>query len=195
MGILPRARILAMAAWPSLLDFLRWQWGGAKSWTGARFSGAWLFPGTMWSTRSAPSPPQMWQIFPSRANTSLRSEGQSAGSCSLRVDPTQPPDFFWGIVGAHSLPEDEQLHLDLCWIHLGAEPIGSGPLKFCVAQVHMSHEVHDVVARILDKHPGRRRVILCMHNGGVDPVQLQMEQRCGVDVVQPLGGVLGRYAI
>lgn len=137
----------------------------------------------------------MWQILPSRANTSLRSSGQFTGSCALRVDPTHPPDFRWGIVGHHSLADEEQRHLDLVWIHFGAEPIGAGPLKFCVAQVHMNEDVHDVVARILEAHPGRRRVILCMHNGGVDPVQMQMEQRCSASVVAPLVGFLGRYAI
>lgn len=195
MGILPSLRIRACAAWPSLLDFRRWQWGGAKSWTGARLLGSWLFPGWIWSTRSAPLPPQMWQILPSRAKTSLRSAGQSTGSCSRRFDPTHPPDFRWGIVARHSLNVEEQEHLDLCWIHLGAEPLGSGPLKFCVAQTKMSLDVHDVIARIMDRHPGRRRVILCLHSGGVEPTQLEMEQRCSASVVAPLVGFLGRYAI
>lgn len=195
MGILPSFLMRAWAAWPSRLDFKRWQWGGAKSWTGARLLGSWLFPGWMWSTRSAPLPPHMWQILPSLANTTLRSDGQSTGSCSLRVDPTHPPDFRWGIVARHSLNAEAQEHLDLCWIHLGAEPIGSGPLKFCVAQVYMTPEVHDIVAGILEKHQGRRRVIVCLHSGGVDPTQLEMEQRCSVSVVQPMLGFLGRYAI
>jgi len=195
VGIFPSARIRAWAAWPSRLDFFRWQWGGAKSWIGARLLGSWLSPGTMWSTLSAPFPPQTWQILPSRANTSLRSEAQSTGSRCLRVDPTHPPDFFWGIVGSHSLDEVEQAALDLVWVHLGAEDRLAGPLKFCVALVHMDREVHDMVASIVSKHPGRRRVILCLHSGGRKPTEIQLLQRASASCVAPMVQVLGRYAV
>lgn len=58
----------------------------------------------------------------------------------------------------------------------------------------MSLDVHDVIAKIMDKHPGRRRVILCLHSGEVESTQLEMEQRCSASVVAPLVGFLGRYA-
>lgn len=98
-------------------------------------------------------------------------------------------------MGSHSLNEDEQRLRDLLWEELGAEDPIAGPLTFAVATANMSVEMHDVVARILEAHPGRRRVILAFHSGGREPRKIEMQQRCSASVIEPMAQFLGRYAV
>jgi hypothetical protein len=98
-------------------------------------------------------------------------------------------------VGSHSLNDDEQRLRDLLWDELGAEDPLAGPLRFAVATANMSVEMHDIVARILDAHPGRRRVIFRFYSGGRKPTDIVMQQRCSASVVEPMVQFLGRYAV
>lgn len=96
-------------------------------------------------------------------------------------------------MGSHSMNDVEAAALDLLRVHLGADDI-AGPLQFCVSLVWMTEDVHDMVASVLSQHPGRRRVILCLHSGERDPVRLEMVQKASVSCVGAMTQVLGRYA-
>ena len=94
-------------------------------------------------------------------------------------------------MGAHSLSEIEEEALEA----LREAGLLSDGLEFHVALVHMSREVHDVIARILEKHPGRRRVYLCLHSGEKKPTRLELVQRASTQCQEPMSQFLGRYAV
>ena len=94
-------------------------------------------------------------------------------------------------MGAHSLNAIEE---DAVEALRNAGLISDG-LNFHVALVNMSPEVHDVITKILDKYPGRRRVFLWMHSGNKEPTKLELVQRASAACVEPMIQFLGRYAV
>ena len=108
----------------------------------------------------------------------------------MRVELVQPPGFLEVIVGAHSLNEVEERAVEA----LREAGLVSDGLNFHVALVHMSREVHDLIARCLEAHPGRRKVILWMHSGNKEPTKLELAQRASESCVEPMRKILGRYA-
>ena len=109
----------------------------------------------------------------------------------MRVEFVHPPDFFGVIVGAHSLSEVEEDAVEA----LRAAGLLSDGLEFHAALVNMSPAVHDVIARILEAHPGRRRVYLCLHSGDKKPTKIELAQRASGSCIEPMTQFLGRYAV
>lgn len=94
-------------------------------------------------------------------------------------------------MGAHSLKPVEE---DAVEILREAGLVNDG-LNFHVALVNMSPAVHDLIARCLEAHPGRRKVILWLHSGAKEPTRIELSQRASSSCVPPMKQILGRYAV
>lgn len=94
-------------------------------------------------------------------------------------------------MGAHSLSDIEEDAFEA----LRQAGLLSDGLEFHVALVNMSREVHDLIARCLEAHPGRRRVYLWLHSGDKEPTRLELVQRASGSCLEPMSKILGRFAV